>query len=126
MVVYFMHKIYPNLWSARFPFLTALVLTARLAIERVQEGALSIICAGLDYKEALNVTGVPTFISYNEGICNSTFTSILTDKEHRLNTLLPAVTNNPYSSREYRRPGALQFPRSVPIISEIHSLCPPF
>ena len=53
--------------------------------------------------EALNVTGIPTIISYNEGICNSTFTSIITDKEHRLNMLLPAANNNPYSSRKYRR-----------------------
>lgn len=104
-----------------FHFSLPLYLQSELAIERVQEGALSIICAGLGYKEALNATGMPTFISYNEGICNSTFTSIITDKEHRLNTLLPAVSNNPYSSREYRRPSALQFPRGVPIISEIHS-----
>ena len=78
----------------------SLPLYLQRELECVQ-GALSIICDGLDYKEALNVTGMPTFISYNEGICNSTFTSIITDKKHRLNTLLPAVSNNPYSSREY-------------------------
>jgi len=72
-------------------------------LERVRERALSIICAGLHYKEALNVAGIPTIVSYNEGICNSTFTSIITNKEHRLNKLLPAINHNPCSSREHRR-----------------------
>ena len=72
-------------------------------LERVQERALSIICAGLDYKEALDVAGIPTIVSYDEGICNSTFTSIITNKEHRLNNLLPAINHNPCSSREHRR-----------------------
>ena len=60
----------------------ALPLYLEHELERVQKRALSIICAGLDYKEALNVTGIPTIISYNEGISNSTFTLIITDKEH--------------------------------------------
>ena len=81
----------------------ALPLYLQHELERVQKRALSIICAGLDYKEALIVTGIPTIISYNEGICNSTFTLIISDKEHTLNMLLPAANNNPYSSREYRR-----------------------
>ena len=72
-------------------------------LERVQERALSIICAGLDYKEALDVAGIPTIVSYDEGICNSTFTSIITNKEHRLDNLLPAINHNPCSSREHRR-----------------------
>jgi len=62
-------------------------------LERVQERALSIICAGLDYKEALDVAGIPTIVSYNEGICNSTFTSIITNKEHRLNSLMLAINH---------------------------------
>ena len=81
----------------------ALPLYLQHELERVQKRALSIICDGLNYKEALNVTGIPTTISHNEGTCNSTFTSIITDKEHRLNMLLPAANNNPYSSRKYRR-----------------------
>jgi len=62
-----------------FPLRTAHVLQREL--ERVQERALSIICAGLDCKEALDVAGIPTIASYNKSICNSTFTSIVTNKE---------------------------------------------
>jgi len=80
----------------------ALPMYLQRELERVQERALSIICAGLDYKQALDVAGIPTIVSYNEGICNSTFTSIITNKEHRLNSLLPAINHNPYSSREHR------------------------
>jgi len=72
-------------------------------IERNSKANELIICAGLDYKEALDVAGIPSIVSYNEGICNSTFTSIITNKEHRLNDLLPAINHNPYSSREHRR-----------------------
>jgi len=71
-------------------------------LERVQGRALSIIRAGLDNKEALDVAGIPTIVSYNEGICNSTFTLIITNKEHTLNSLLPAINHNPYSSRKHR------------------------
>ena len=115
-----MYKIYLNLCSARFPLRTALCLEHEL--ERVQKRALSIICASLDYKEALIVTGIPTIISYNEGICNSTFTLIISDKEHRLNMLLPAANNNRYSSREYRH---FAIPKwRLPIVFEIQLLCP--
>ncbi|CAH3140625.1 unnamed protein product, partial [Porites evermanni] len=75
-------------------------------LERVEGRALSIICAGLDYKEALDVTGIltiPTIILYNKGICNSTLTLTITDKEHSLSKLLPAISHNSYSSREYGR-----------------------
>lgn len=56
----------------------ALPLYLQRELGRVQERDLSIICAGLDYKEALYATGIPTIILYNEGIYNSTFTSIIT------------------------------------------------
>ena len=56
------------------------------------------------------MTSVPTIISYNEGICDSTFTSIISDREHRFNMLLEGKI------------GALQFPSGVPIVLEIHSL----
>ena len=95
----------------------ALAMYLQRELERVQERTLSIICAGLDYKEALDVAGIPTIVSYNEGICNGTFTSIITNKEHRLNKLLPAISHNPCSSREHRR-------SAIPIALEIHSLCP--
>ena len=55
----------------------ALAMYLQRELERVQERALSIICAGLDYKEALDVAGIPTIVSYNEGICHSAFTSII-------------------------------------------------
>ena len=64
-------------------FHCALPLYLQGDLERVEGRALPIICAGLDYKEALHVTGkptIPTIISYNETICNSTLTSTITDK----------------------------------------------
>ena len=69
------------------------------------------------------MTGIPTIISYNDSICNSTFTVIITDKGDRLDGLLPAahlLVPIPQASI-----GTLQLPSGILVILEIHSLCPP-
>ena len=83
----------------------ALPLYLEHELERVQRRDLSIICAGLDYKEVLIVTGMPTIISYNEGICDSTFTCCC---------LLPTITRIPQGNI-----GALQFPSGVPLYKSV-------
>jgi len=103
LVLFYITCIRSILTYAVSVFHHALLMYLQRELERVQERASSIICASLDYKEALDVAGIPTIVSYNEGICNSTFTSIITNKEHRLNSLLPAINHNPYSSKEHRR-----------------------
>ena len=64
---------------------------------------LSIICPILSYDEALQETGIPTIISYCEGICDKVFNDALGNKDNKLNKLLTEANKAPYSLRNQRR-----------------------
>lgn len=72
-------------------------------LERVQKRALSIICPGVSYNDALAKLGILSLESYNDAICDKVSYSVISDPNNRLHSLLPATCNAAYSLRSNRR-----------------------
>ena len=58
-------------------------------LERVEKRALSIICPGLAYREALKSLNIDSILDYIANLCKKTFSSIANDPAHRLYSMLP-------------------------------------
>ena len=73
-------------------------------LERVEKRALSIICPGLAYREALEVLhDIDSILDYIANLCKKTFPSIANDPAHRLHSMLPFSGPSFYNLRLKRR-----------------------
>ena len=59
-------------------------------LERIQKRAMSIICPGVSYHEALVIMNFKELATHHDEICESLFHTIVNDNNHRLYRLLPA------------------------------------
>ena len=57
-------------------------------LENVEKRALSIICPGLAYRKALELSNIMSINGYIASLCKKTFLSIATDPAHRLHNIL--------------------------------------
>ena len=60
------------------------------ALERIQKRAMSIICPGVSYHEALVIMNFKELATHHDEICESLFHTIANDNNHRLYKLLPS------------------------------------
>ena len=63
-----------------FPF--ALPMYLKKDLEHVEKQALSIICPGLAYREALKFLHIDSTLGYIANLCKKTFSSIANDPAH--------------------------------------------
>ena len=71
-------------------------------LERIQKRAMSIICPGVSYHEALVIMNFKELATHHDEICESLFHTIVNDNNHRLYKLLPAPYESTYSLRRAR------------------------
>ena len=71
-------------------------------LEHVQKRAMSIICPGHSYHEALDTMNFKELAIHHDEICESLFDSIVNDNNHRLFKLLPATHETTYLLRRAR------------------------
>ena len=57
----------------------------------IQKRAMSIICPGVSYHEALVIMNFKELATHHDEICESLFHTIVNDNNHRLYKLLPAL-----------------------------------
>ena len=72
-------------------------------LERVEKRALSIICLGLAYREAVKFLHIDSILNYIANLCKKTFSSIANDPVHRLYSMLPFSGPSHYNLRLKRR-----------------------
>ena len=63
-------------------------------LEHVQKRAMSIICPGHSYHEALDIMNFKELAIHHDEICESLLDTIANDNNHRLYKLLPATRSN--------------------------------
>ena len=66
-------------------------------LERVQKRAMSIIFPVLNYHDVLNRMNIKKLVLRHNDICNTLFSNIQSDKDHRLHNLLLAPYETTYS-----------------------------
>ena len=66
-------------------------------LERIQKRAMSIICSGVIYHEALVVMNFEELPTHHDELCESLFHTIVNDNNHPLYKLLPAPHESTYS-----------------------------
>ena len=66
-------------------------------LERIQKRAMSIICPGVSYHEALVIMNFKELATHHDEICESLFHTIANDNNHRLYKLLPSRYESTYS-----------------------------
>ena len=66
---------------------------------RVEKRAMSIICPGLPYQEAIELMNIVPIVDFITGLCSNTFDTIIKDPEHRLNRLIQFSGPSRYSLR---------------------------
>ena len=71
-------------------------------LEHVQKRAMSIICPGRSYNEALDIMNCKELAIHNDEICKTLFDTIVNDNNHRLYKLLPATYETTYLLRRTR------------------------
>ena len=71
-------------------------------LEQVQKRALSIICSDLSYSQSLAFLDMNSLFDRHSFLCNSLFSNILDDKEHKLHHLLPPRHTPKYNFRQSR------------------------
>ena len=59
-------------------------------LERIQKRAMSIICPGVNYHEALVIMNVKELATHHDEICESLFHTIVNDNNRRFYKSLPA------------------------------------
>ena len=84
-------------------FFYALPMHLKKDFERVEKLALSIICPGLAYREALKFLHIDSILDYIANLCKKTFSSIANDPAHRLYSMLPFSGPSRYNLRLKRR-----------------------
>ena len=60
-------------------------------LERTQKRAMSIVCPGVIYHEALVIMNFEELPTHHDEICESLFHTIVNDNNHRLYKLLSAL-----------------------------------
>ena len=80
-------------------FFYALPLYLRKDLENVEKRALSIICPGLAYRKALEVSNIMSINDYITSLCKETFLSIANDPAHRLHNMLQSSGPSSYNLR---------------------------
>ena len=63
----------------------------------IQKRAMSIICPGVSYHEALVIMNFKELATHHDEICESLFHAIVNDNNHRLYKLLPAPHESIFS-----------------------------
>ena len=63
----------------------------------IQKKAMSIICPGVSYHEALVIMNFKELATHHDEICESLFHTIANDNNHRLYKLLPSRHESTYS-----------------------------
>ena len=61
---------------------------------RVEKRAMSIICSGLPYQEAIELVNIVPIADFITGLCTNAFDTIIKDPEHRLNCLIETLRND--------------------------------
>ena len=56
---------------------------------RVEKRAMSIICSGLPYQDAIERVNIVPTLDFITGLCTNTLDTITKDPEHCLNSLIP-------------------------------------
>ena len=69
-------------------FFYALSLYLKKDLENVEKRALSIICPGLAYRKALELSNIMSINDYIASLCEKTFLSTANDPAHRLHNML--------------------------------------
>ena len=70
---------------------------------RVEKRAMSIICPGLPYQEAIESMTIVPIVDFIKRLCSNTFDTIIKVPEHRLNRLIQFSGPSRYSLRCNRR-----------------------
>ena len=69
----------------------------------IEKRAISIIMPDRSYSNACEILGESPIVNHIDSSCDKLFYSITSDKDHRLNSLLPPLYKNPrYNLRNYR------------------------
>ena len=84
-------------------FFYALPLYLKKDLENVEKWALSIICPGLAYRKALELSNIMSINDYIASLCKKTFLSIANDPAHRLHNTLQSSGPSCYNLRCKRR-----------------------
>ena len=84
-------------------FFYALPLYLKKDLENVEKRALSIICPGLAYRKALELSNIMSINDYIASLCKKTFLSIANDPAHRLHNMLQSSGPSCYNLRCKRR-----------------------
>ena len=84
-------------------FFYALPLYLKKDLENVEKRALSIICPGLAYRKALELSNIMFINDYIANLCKKTFLSIANDPAHRLPNMLQSSGPSCYNLRCKRR-----------------------
>ena len=79
------------------------LLTLKKDLENVEKRALSIICPGLAYRKALELSNIMSINDYIASLCKKTFLSIANDPAHRLRNKLQSSGSSCYNLRCKRR-----------------------
>ena len=102
LVLFYMTCIRSILIYAAPVFYFAIPIYLQRELERVQKRALSIISPNKDYNEALEAVGISAIITYIEDTCSTLFQTIINNKDHGLNVLLPSTNETNYNLRRNR------------------------
>ena len=84
-------------------FFYALSMYLKKGLERVEKRALSIICPGLAYREAVQFLHIDFILDYIANLCKKTFSSIANDPAPRSYSMLPFSGPSSYNLRLKRR-----------------------
>ena len=84
-------------------FFYALLLYLKKDLENAEKRALSIICPGLAYTKALELSNIMSINDYIASLCKKTFLSIANDPAHRLHNMLQSLGPSCYNPRCKRR-----------------------
>ena len=84
-------------------FFYALPFYLKIDLENVEKRALSIICPGLAYRKALELSNIISINDYTASLCKKTFLSIANDPAHRLHHMLQSSGPSCYNLRCKRR-----------------------
>ena len=84
-------------------FFYALPLSLKKDLENVEKRALSIICPGLTYRKALELSSIMSINDYIASLCKKTFLSIANDPANRLHNMLQSSGPKCYNLRCKRR-----------------------
>ena len=91
------------LLTQHLSFFYALPKYLKDELVRVEKRAMSIICPGLPYQEAIELMNIVPIVDFITRLCSNTFDTIIKVPEHRLNRLIQFSGPSRYSLRCNRR-----------------------